>query len=269
MSEAVPPDEGEVVMAAARVPPPLRAALPWRGFLVDAALAGLLLIGLSLLLIVPIVFWHAMTEAAAGAIPDSGPDLGPVLPAITVAAIVAMMLTAALMWWLRGRRLPGTLPRMAAVPATVLAIVAGIAIQILAQGFMQLLELTGSSLEPSNAQPIVALVQAVPWLAWAMVVLAAPFAEELLMRHVLLRRFALARHAAAGVVLTSLAFALLHEPVPGESGVLAWLGGLVLYGGMGAGFAWVYLRTGRFRATFLAHAVCNAAALAAAAYSAS
>lgn len=262
MSEAGARPAGDPAAA----PRPPVAAQPWRGFLVDALLAAVLLIGLSVLLIAPIGVWHAMSQAEGG---TYSPDLGPVMPAITVAAIIAMMLTAVLMWWLRGRRLPGALPRMPALPATGLAIAAGVGIQLFAQGVMWLLHRTGSPLEPSNAEPIVALVQATPWLAWLMVVLAAPFAEELLMRHVLLRRFALAGHAVAGIVLTSLAFALLHEPLPGESGTMAWLGGLLLYGGMGAGFALVYLRTGRFRAAFLAHAVCNATALAAAAYSAS
>ncbi len=265
MSDPGAPRVGEPVIAAV----PRRAAVPWRGFFLDSLLAGTGLFGLSIALIVPIVLWHAMTQTAAGKTVHDTPDLMPVMPAITIAAIVAMLLTALLVWWLRGRRLPGRLERMAAWPAAGLAVVAGIGIQLGAQAFGQLLDAVGAGMEPSNAQPISALVGSMPWLAGIMVVVVAPFAEELLMRHVLLRRFALAGRAAVGVLLTSLAFAMLHEPLPGDAGVPSWLGGLALYAGMGAGFALVYLRTGRFGAAFLAHAVCNAAALAAVAYSVS
>jgi membrane protease YdiL (CAAX protease family) len=78
-----------------------------------------------------------------------------------------------------------------------------------------------------------------------------------------------ATRGGIGLVLTSVAFALLHEPVPTSAGIAPWLGGLAMYTGMGACFGAVYLGTGRFRASFLAHAACNATALVVAAYSAS
>ncbi|PZO09271.1 MAG: hypothetical protein DCF27_06530 [Lysobacteraceae bacterium] len=245
------------------------AALPWRGFLVDCLLAAVLLIGLSLLFIVPIVMLHVGNQTVAGSRIGAQAALAAALPAITVAAIVAMLVAAVLTWWLRGRSLVGPLVRMAAMPAYGLAIAAGIVIQLGAQSLGWLLAQSGAGMQPSNAQPLIALFAAAPWVAWLMVVIVGPFAEELLMRHVLLRRFAVAGHAAIGLVLTSVVFALLHEPAPRDAGVAAWLGGLATYGGMGAAFALVYLRTGRFRAAFLAHAACNAAALVVAAYSAS
>ena len=250
-------------------PGPVRAALPWRGFLLDALIAAALLIGLSTLLITPIVFMHMMAQGTGAMAAGAEPDLSAVMPEITAAAIVAMLLTAVLVWWLRARALPGRLPAMAAVPAFGLAILAGVLIQAGTQGVAWLLAQSGAGPEPSNAEPVTALLQSTPWAAWLLIVVVGPFAEELLMRHVLLRRFALAGRAFAGVVLTSLAFALLHEPAPAEAGVAAWLGGLAMYTGMGVGFALVYLRTGRLLAAFAAHAACNAAALLLAAYSVS
>lgn len=250
-------------------PAPLRAGLPWRGFLLDALIATVLLVGLSALLITPIVFLHMMSQGTGAMAAGAEPDLSAVLPEITAAAIVAMLLTAVLTWWLRARPLPGRLPAMAAWPAFGLAIVAGLLIQAGTQGIAWLLAQSGAGPEPSNAEPVTALLQTTPWLAWLLIVAVGPFAEELLLRHVLLRRFALAGHALAGVLLTSLAFALMHEPVPTGAGVAAWLGGLAMYTGMGVGFALVYLRTGRLLAAFAAHAACNAAALLLAAYSGS
>lgn len=266
-SEPLPPAvlAGDAVAAV----PPVRAALPWRGFLVDGLLATMLLVGLSVLFIMPIVLLHMAELTARGKAIDASPDLSAALPAITAAAILAMLLTAGLTWWLRGRALPGTLPRMAPAPAYGLALAAGIAIQLGTQAVAWLLAQAGAGPEPSNAEAVTALLRSAPWIAWGLVVVVGPFAEELLMRHVLLRRFAVAGYAGIGLVLTSLAFALLHEPTPTEAGVAAWLGGLAMYTGMGAAFAWVYLRTGRFRAAFLAHAACNAAALLLAPYSAS
>jgi membrane protease YdiL (CAAX protease family) len=66
-----------------------------------------------------------------------------------------------------------------------------------------------------------------------------------------------------GVVLSSLAFALIHE-IPGTSAngpaeiAQLWL----VYGGMGAAFCWLYQRTGTLWAA-IAHALNNGVALAA------
>ena len=252
-------------VGAPDAPAPRRGALPWRAFLIDCLLLVVLLIGLTLVLVVPIVMMQV-----TGA-PKAGPTaaIAAAMPAITAAAIVAMLLTAVSVWWLRGRSLAGALPRMDALPALGLAVVAGVVVQLAVQLFAWLLALSGAAIEPSNVQPITALLGSAPWLAWLLIVLVGPFAEELLMRHVLLRRFALAGRALAGLLLTSVAFALLHEPMPSGTGVAAWLGGLAMYTAMGAFFGAVYLRTGRLRAAFLAHATCNAVALVLAAYSAS
>lgn len=94
-------------------------------------------------------------------------------------------------------------------------------------------------------------------------VLLAPAYEELLFRRVLFGRLCSAGRPWLGMVLSSLAFALLHE-IPGTSGngpleiLQLWL----VYGGMGAAFAWLYRKTGTLWAAIAAHALNNAVALA-------
>src|SRR5690606_26989616 len=67
--------------------------------------------------------------------------------------------------------------------------------------------------------------------------------------------------AGLGLAITSLGFALMHEPWPGDGGVLAWLSTTSVYVAMGLGFGLVYVRTGRYWAAVLAHAVCNLMAM--------
>ena len=91
----------------------------------------------------------------------------------------------------------------------------------------------------------------------------APAYEELMFRRVLFGRLWAAGKPWLGLVLSSAAFAMIHE-VPGTTGnplevtLLLWL----VYGGMGAAFAWVYWRTGTLWAAFGAHALHNFASVA-------
>lgn len=66
------------------------------------------------------------------------------------------------------------------------------------------------------------------------------------------------------MLLSSLAFALVHE-IPGTSanGPLEIAQLWLVYGGMGAAFAWLYQRTGTLWAPIVAHGLNNAIALAA------
>lgn len=95
-------------------------------------------------------------------------------------------------------------------------------------------------------------------------VLLAPAYEELLFRRVLFGRLWAANRPLLGIVLSSLAFALVHE-IPGTSpnSFPAMLQLWLIYGGMGAAFAWVYRKTGTLWAAVIAHALNNAVALAA------
>ncbi|MBB4131831.1 MULTISPECIES: CPBP family intramembrane glutamic endopeptidase [unclassified Xanthomonas] len=95
-------------------------------------------------------------------------------------------------------------------------------------------------------------------------VVIAPAYEELLFRRVLFGRLLAAGRPWLGIGLSSAIFALVHE-VPGVSGngpaaiAQLWL----IYGSMGAAFAWLYWRTGTLWAPIAAHGINNATALAA------
>lgn len=103
-----------------------------------------------------------------------------------------------------------------------------------------------------------------PWFLAVFAILLAPAYEELLFRRVLFGRLWQAGRIGLGMLLSSLAFALIHE-VPGASGNGPWeIAQLwLVYGGMGAAFAWLYQRTGTLWAPIAAHALNNAIALAA------
>ncbi|MBM7093286.1 CPBP family intramembrane metalloprotease, partial [Streptomyces sp. S12] len=97
--------------------------------------------------------------------------------------------------------------------------------------------------------------RAQPWLWMGFAVLIAPAYEELLFRRVLFGRLWAAGRPWLGLVLSSIAFALVHEP-PGLGTGRGW-GVLVLwsvYATMGAIFAWIYRRTGSLWTPYLAHA---------------
>jgi len=93
-------------------------------------------------------------------------------------------------------------------------------------------------------------------------VLLAPAYEELLFRRVLFGRLWAAGRPGLGILLSSAAFALVHE-IPGTSpnGLPEMLQLWLVYGCMGAAFAWVYRKTGTLWAAIAAHAINNAIAL--------
>ncbi|KFL36151.1 hypothetical protein N788_04495 [Arenimonas donghaensis DSM 18148 = HO3-R19] len=224
-----------------------------------------LLLVASTLLITPLVVSATLSQPPGTPADDV---MQAILPELTVAAIFAMLVAAAATWALRGRTMRGELPRMALRPAMTWAVLAAVGIQAFAQLIDALLRSIDAPLAPSNVEPIVALIRQWPLLAWLMIVVVGPFAEELLFRHVLLRRFAVAGRAFAGLVATSALFALVHELGQGaERGLAGWLAILAVYLVMGMGFGLVYVRTGRFWAAFVAHAVCNAVALSLMAFS--
>ena len=117
---------------------------------------------------------------------------------------------------------------------------------------------------PSNLGMVKEAMQRWPLFLVLFAVVLAPAYEELLFRRVLFGRFLAAGRPWLGLLLSSAAFALLHE-IPGLSGnspaaiCQLWL----VYGGLGMAFGWLYWRTGSLWAPILAHALNNAIALAA------
>lgn len=117
--------------------------------------------------------------------------------------------------------------------------------------------------QPTNLAVIEAAFTASPVFLSLFGVLIAPAYEELLFRRVLFGRLWAAGRPWLGLVLSSAAFALMHE-IPGTTGN-GWLATGVLwgtYGFMGAAFAFVYWRTRTLWAAIAAHALNNAIALA-------
>ncbi len=117
--------------------------------------------------------------------------------------------------------------------------------------------------QPTNLAVIEAAYAASPAFMMLFGVLIAPAYEELLFRRVLFGRLWAADRAWLGVLLSSTAFALMHE-IPGATGNswqatgMLWL----TYAFMGAAFAFVYWRTRTLWAAIGAHALNNAIALA-------
>ncbi|CAE1132249.1 CPBP family intramembrane glutamic endopeptidase [Xanthomonas euroxanthea] len=117
---------------------------------------------------------------------------------------------------------------------------------------------------PTNLPLMEEAIKQWPLALVVFAVAIAPAYEELLFRRVLFGRLLAAGRPWLGIVLSSAIFALVHE-VPGVSGngpaaiAQLWL----VYGSMGAAFAWLYWRTGTLWAPIVAHGVNNATALAA------
>lgn len=116
--------------------------------------------------------------------------------------------------------------------------------------------------QPSNLALIEAASAASPVFMMLFGVVIAPAYEELLFRRVLFGRWWAAGKPWLGLLLSGSAFALMHE-IPGVGGntwqatALLW----VIYGFMGAAFAWVYWRTRTLWAAIGAHALNNVIAL--------
>lgn len=117
---------------------------------------------------------------------------------------------------------------------------------------------------PTNLALMEQALARFPWFLALFAIVLAPAYEELLFRRVLFGRLWQAGRPWLGMLLSSLAFALVHE-VPGTSANGPWeIAQLwLVYGGMGAAFAWLYQRTGTLWAPIVAHALNNAIALAA------
>jgi membrane protease YdiL (CAAX protease family) len=115
---------------------------------------------------------------------------------------------------------------------------------------------------PTNLALMEEAIDQWPWFLIVFAVVLAPAYEELMFRRVLFGRLLAAGRPWLGMLLSSLAFALLHE-VPGISGNGPWaiFQLWLVYGAMGAAFAWLYWRTGTLWAPIVAHGLNNAIAL--------
>lgn len=267
-------------------PAPVPAALP-AGVAVAPPPAGLprLLGGFGLDLVVAMVVVLAGTFAAMigwgvwkglALVRELGPDapasafteaLGePGALAQMLAAILGMSAAAALLYF--WRRPADAAQRRQSLQAArrgrTWAWTVGAGVLVFAGSTLSswLISLGGHDPVPSNLALIDEASRNWPVFLVLFAVLLAPAYEELLFRRVLFGRFLDAGRPWLGLVLSSLAFALMHE-VPGLSAnpPLAVLQLLAVYAGMGAVFAWLYWRTGTLWAPVAAHAINNGLAL--------
>lgn len=259
-----------LVQASASPPPDLPGEAGWRpllGFVVDLLIAFAVLIFASVL--------GGMVWAAARLV-SMAPSLDVLANPARMSAAMgqpgvlaqigiglgAMLVTALAVYFLRRPALAverAASWRAARRPTAwgwaALAGVVAFAASLLLGWAMQH---AGLDAVPSNQVLIGQLLHSQPWTLFALVVLFAPAYEELLFRRVLFGRLWAAGRPWLGVLLSSLAFALMHE-VPGVGGNSFAATTLLLLGYtlMGAIFACVYRHTGTLWAAIGAHAINN------------
>lgn len=257
-------------------PAPRRGGSPLAGFLIDIGLAAVILFGLSLVAGLVWGLYRGMIVgaqlAAKGA---SSPDPGTVAsqlgqPGALAQILMALVATGGAALILYFWRRPATLAERETsrsalrTPSTWgwTLLVAALVI-IGSNGLAYLARNMGVEPVPTNLELMSSAVNQFPVFLILFAVLLAPAYEELLFRRVLFGRLWKAGRPLLGMLLSSLAFALVHE-IPGTSAngpaeiAQLWL----IYGGMGAAFCWLYRRTGTLWAPIAAHALNNAVALA-------
>jgi len=142
-----------------------------------------------------------------------------------------------------------------------LAIFSGLTLCILTMSILYALQYLGIELRPGNQALLEDAGKNTPVVVGIFVVLIAPVFEELFFRKQIFARFQAAGFTVIGYISSSLLFALMHEPLPTQ-GLLKWSLMLLMYGLLGAAFAWIYQKTGKLWPAILAHASNNLCAMA-------
>lgn len=237
-------------------------AVPTGGRLPEAPLPasslGRALLGFSGDTLALVVLTLAIAFVAVAPLVIARVELDAQLLPVMALSFAAMGL-AAWPFWRRTRTALQLQPLRAAGPSLAFAAMVGLAAFAtgVGRGWLEP-HLVGDVPEPSNIAPILAALSSQPWLAMALFVLVGPWVEELALRRVLFGRMLVRGWPWLGLLLTTTLFAWLHEPVPRDGlGLGQWLWLLSGYWLMGALFAWVYWRTRRLSAAFVAHAVNN------------
>ncbi|HVI59517.1 MAG TPA: CPBP family intramembrane glutamic endopeptidase [Luteimonas sp.] len=261
----LPPDA-----SAPAIPPPLPAAgwrRPLAGFAVDLAVALALVFGVAF---AGSVLWAFARGLRLGLQGGAGADLSaltgrigqPGALALLVISLAASGAAALVLYFWRHRAGPGERAASHAAarrPATwCWALLAGVASFAASAVATTLGQQAGIEQAPTNGAVIEAVGAGHPVLLLLLAVVAAPACEELLFRRVLFGRLWAAGRPWLGLVLSSTAFACLHElPGAGGHGVAGSLLLWACYAAMGAAFAAVYWRTGTLWSAIGAHATNN------------
>ncbi|WMJ71090.1 CPBP family intramembrane glutamic endopeptidase [Stenotrophomonas sp. 24(2023)] len=264
-------------------PPPVppatvaaRRGSPLAGFFIDLGIAIVAMIGLS---VVAGMVWGlyrgaiigAQIARDGGAVPAGAAlteqmgepgALAQVLMALVATGGTALLVYA---WRRRATSVERQASRRAALrPSTWgWTLLVATVVVLGSNGLGYLFKQFGVQPVPTNQALMQHAVSQFPAFLVVFAVLLAPAYEELLFRRALFGRLWQAGRPWLGMVLSSLAFALVHE-IPGTSAngpaeiAQLWL----IYGGMGAAFCWLYQRTGTLWAPIAAHALNNAVALA-------
>lgn len=249
---------------------PPRTAPLVGAFLADIGLAVFLMLAISLAGGIAWGLWQLITLQQSGADPGQlARGIGQ--PGVLAQIVLVILSTGTIALSLYFLRQPASAAERARSLAALRrpstwgwTLAAGVLVFLGSSLFSWLGRQAGIEPVPTNEAMVEQAAARWPVFLTLFVVILAPAYEELLFRRVLFGRFMRAGRPWLGLVLSSLAFALAHE-VPFLSHgntlpamLLLWL----VYGGLGAVFAWVYWRTGTLWAAILAHALNNGIALA-------
>lgn len=257
--------------------PAARPRRPILGFFLDVLLAAVVLLAVSVLcgLIWGVIrgFQLAMELKAQGVPADRlaalvAQQVGqPGALAQLLIALVSTLSAALLLYFLRRpasaaeRRASWQAARTPSTWGWVLLVAVGVFVGSAA--ISALAAQIGIKPVPTNLPLMQDAMAQMPLFLCVFAIVIAPAYEELLFRRVLFGRLWDAGRPRLGMLLSGAAFALVHE-VPGTTGnglaetAQLWL----VYGGMGAAFAWLYKRTGTLWAPIAAHGLNNAIAVA-------
>ena len=251
------------------------AARPGTGALVGSFALDLLVAVATLFAasVATAIIWGVWSGVQAAASGQTDPDaiaraIGePGVLAQMLMVIIGMSAAALVLYFVRQPASAGERARsfqaLRQRSTLVWIVLVGVAVFLGSATVSWLMRQAGVEAAPSNEAMILEAGRRWPLFLVLFAVVLAPMYEELLFRRVLFGRFLRGGRPWLGLVLSSLAFALLHE-VPGmsDNSAAAVLMLLAVYAGMGAAFAWLYWRTGTLWAPILAHGLNNGLALA-------
>lgn len=270
------PPPAPLPAADLQTPAPVRSGAPVLGFVIDLVLGVAILLAVSLASGVVWGFLRGITLAMQARQRGQAPSADQIAHALGQPGVLAQMLMALVstasaalvlyLWRRRASRAERAASHQSARRPTTWAWVILVALGVFAfsSTVSAAAEALGIKPVPTNLPLMEQAMTQWPWFLIVFATIIAPAYEELLFRRVLFGRLLAAGRPWLGMLLSSLAFALLHE-VPGISGngpaaiCQLWL----VYGAMGAAFAWLYWRTGTLWASIAAHGLNNAVALAA------